>query len=98
METGILITTNEMGLRNLIREELAQVLSDLKPKDKRYYDRKQICEMFKVSLPTVHSWINTGVLECSKIGGRTLFDADVVEKLIGTKKVVKYRHGNGGVR
>lgn len=98
MESAILLQTSESGLRSLIREELAQVLADLKPKGKRYYDRKQICEMFKVSLPTVHTWINTGVLECSKIGGRTLFDADMVEQLIGSKKVVKYRHGKGGVK
>lgn len=96
METAILLQTSESGLRSLIREELSQVLADLRPKEKRYYNRKQLCELFKVSLPTVHTWINNGVLECSKIGGRTLFDVDKIDALIGVNKVVKYRHGKGG--
>lgn len=38
-----------------------------------FITRKQVCELFNISLPTVHNWIKAGILKPYKIGNQTRF-------------------------
>ena len=49
----------------------------------RYYTKKDVMEMFKVSLPTVDNWLRDGVLEKTLIGPKLVrFSKAQIEKLI----------------
>lgn len=52
---------------------------------KEVLDRKEVSELFGISLTTLHAWINDGILNPSKIGGRLYFKRDELLSLL-TKK------------
>ncbi|MCE3297075.1 MAG: DNA-binding protein [Crocinitomicaceae bacterium] len=63
------------GLNNSNQESHKEILS-----------RKEVAELFGVSLVTIHDWINTGILAPYKIGGRTFFKrSDLMQLLISAK-------------
>lgn len=51
-----------------------------KKDDEELLTRADVCELFGVSLPTVHSWDNAGILKKYKIGTRTYFKRSEVMK------------------
>jgi len=52
--------------------------------------------MLNITLPTLHGYVNDGLLIAEKIGGRTLFDSDKVEAAVKEKAVFRYRHNRRG--
>ncbi len=38
-----------------------------------YMTRQEVADLFKISLPTVHAWMNTGILKYYKIANKTRF-------------------------
>lgn len=54
-----------------------------------YMSRKEVAAFFSVSVPTIHDWINKGVLTAYKAGNRTYFKrAEVAATMV--KKQGKY--------
>ena len=88
----IQVTPNELA--DLISENvktsiqnLAKGLSDLNtPQQKEIVSRKEVAEMFDVSLVTIHDWMNNDILKPYKIGGRTFFKrSELMQLLINSK-------------
>ena len=59
---------------------------------KKYYTRKEVCEIYHVSLMTLHNWVMSGKLVQRKIGKRVLFDRDSINKAVSTQQVFRYKH------
>lgn len=59
-----------------VADRVRQLQEEAKP---RYYTRKQVADLLHVSLPTVHSMMNEGVLKPEKVGRRVLFAAQAVD-------------------
>lgn len=49
--------------------------------------RKEVKLKYKVSYPTIHSLMKKGVLNYSKIGRKTLFKKEDLEKVFSTKSL-----------
>jgi hypothetical protein len=88
----IQVTPNELA--NLISENVKVQIQNLanglsnqnKPQQKEVVSRKEVAEMFDVSLVTVHDWINNDILKPYKIGGRTFFKrSELMQLLINSK-------------
>jgi excisionase family DNA binding protein len=92
-QSNILIQISPESLQNMIGKAVLEALEVVKPREKKYLTRKQVAEKFAVTLPTVHSWINSGRLKAHKMGGRTLFEAGQVEQAAVAKQVYRYKHG-----
>lgn len=61
-------------------EKVAQRARQLAEEEKpRYYTRQEVADLLHVSLPTVHSMMNEGVLKPEKVGRRVLFAAQAVD-------------------
>ena len=80
-------------MSGITKEEFSEMITDIvrkvmkeKETTPEYYTRKDLCRMFKVTLPTVHNWVNEGQLHPEKAGRRTLFRSDEVEKVLLKKK------------
>jgi len=74
----VLMTGSE--LRAILRDEINLALSQQKSKstlngtdDDQILRRKDIAQIFSVSLVTVHSWMKSGQIPFHRIGGRTFF-------------------------
>ena len=51
-----------------------------------YMTRKQVCDYLGVSFPTVHGWMNAGLLPYTKVGNATRFLRSDVEKFIKSRR------------
>lgn len=73
------VTPNELA--QLISESVKTQIQELvnatnkeQPKDENdLLSRKETADFFKVSLVTVHSWVNSGLIRPLKMGNKTYF-------------------------
>ena len=79
-------------IKESLREALNEMEADRKEQEPRFITRAEVAEMLGVSLVTVHSYVNRGLLECKKIGHKTLFSEADVLKAIKARKVYKFKH------
>jgi len=55
---------------------------------KEILTRKEVAELFNVSLVCVHDWINKGLLHPYKLGNRTFFKrSEVLETLYNSNRI-----------
>ena len=69
---------NSQALLQAVSDLLDQKISALKgstvPKETDpFITRQDVADLFKISLPTVHAWMNAGILTPYKIGNKTRF-------------------------
>jgi excisionase family DNA binding protein len=70
-------------------QELSNYLKALTPtkNEKEFLTRKEVAELFKVSLVTIHEWCNSGVLKHYKVGNRTYFKySELLETLYNSNR------------
>jgi len=66
-------------LRGIIREEIRQELTALKPK---YYTRKEAADLLKITLTTLHRWTTSGLIQKSKIEGKVLYPETEINRVL----------------
>jgi len=86
----VIIQVSEERLKEMLQQAINVAINDVVPREKTYYTRQEVAEKIRISLPTVHSLVNSGKIVCHKIGGRSLFDAEEIEQAIAEKKILKY--------
>ena len=94
-EKTVLTLISESELREIFNETLHNQLSPLvdrinnnRSTDKEFLTRKETAEFFDVSLVTIHSWINNGLLIPLKMGNLTYFEkSKLIEKLMSSNKL-----------
>ncbi len=75
------------GLKTYI-EGLIKTLSEQQESGKDFLTTKETAEFFGVSFPTIHSWINDGLISSYKMGNRTYFKrSELIEQLLNSKTV-----------
>lgn len=72
------VTTSEALISELIKEVgkiLDAKISKLDPPKEKdlFLTRQDVADMFKITLPTVHAWVNAQILKPYKIGNKTRF-------------------------
>jgi hypothetical protein len=77
---------------SIIKEEIQQV-STLKKKETIYLTRKEAATFLKISLPTLWSYTNIGVIKGFKIGSRVLYKLEDLEGNLNAIATSKYAHG-----
>ena len=87
METIIITSETEIKrwIREIFREELAGIVQEIRPTtpgcDEPLLTRKEIAAYLKISLVTLHDWMNKG-LPCIRKGNRVLFlKSEVLEAI-----------------
>jgi hypothetical protein len=93
-EKTLLTLISKSELKELFNEALTNQLNSLVDKitnnsrsDKEFLSRKETAEFFDVSLVTIHSWINNGLIIPLKMGNKTYFKKScLVEKLMSSNK------------
>ena len=57
----------------LLKSELSKHAAPPQPSPDDFITRQDVADMFKITLVTVHAWINAGILTPYKIGNKTRF-------------------------
>ena len=84
MSNTITIPTPET-IREIIRDEISAALDQFQEKQarkKKYMTRQQVADQLNITLSTVHSYMNKGILKAYKVNGRTLFRANEVDEAL----------------
>lgn len=86
------ITIETTELANIIRTELEAALSERESKksisgEETVLTRTEIARLFQVTLPTIHAWMNAGILPFHRLGGRVYFKRAEVLKAMKEAKV-----------
>lgn len=89
MEQTIFIQLTKNELLEIISNEVKNALSE-KPKEARYYTREEVCDLLHITKGCLHNYMRQGRLKALKLGGRTLFDANEIDKAIERKELLKY--------
>lgn len=81
------IGTTPNALVNLIDEAVKKQLDDLKknfqPKEPtEFLTRREVSELLKIDLSSVHNWTKKGILQSYQAGGRIYFKRKEVENAI----------------
>ncbi|MCB0401693.1 MAG: helix-turn-helix domain-containing protein [Flavobacteriales bacterium] len=82
-----LINITPEQLKNEITKEvkiyLDEFVSNYKPKQpNEYYTRKELSELFKVDISTIHNWSKSGKLKPKGIGNRVYFLKSDIEQCL----------------
>ena len=93
MENAILvngITPKELTETILkgVKNQLDELKKSYQPKEpEEYLTRMETARLLKISLVTVHQWVNDGVLKPYKMGNRTYFSRkEVNETMLNSNK------------
>lgn len=60
-------------VERLLDKKLAAITSPPASETDEFITRQNVADMFKISLPTVHAWMNAGILKPYKIANKTRF-------------------------
>jgi predicted DNA-binding transcriptional regulator AlpA len=81
-------------MRGIVRDELAQyVPPPPKPPLPEYLTRKEVCDLFRISLPTLHDWERQGVIIPPKVrlNGRVRYRRDEVQTALDKGRGLKHK-------
>jgi excisionase family DNA binding protein len=72
-------------VRKVVHEELDKLW--IKQRDEKLHSHKEICEMFRISRPTLYSWIKRYRIPVKRAGGRVYYKyQDVLNAVEKCKK------------
>ena len=71
------------AILNGVKNQLDDLKKDFTPKEPDdFLTRKEVKELLKISITTVHDWANKGILKNYKVGNRTYFSRKEIEKTL----------------
>lgn len=82
MDNTSLIVITRDELKSLLKEVVSEALANQEPPKKRYYTRKEVCEILHITLPTLWSMVKSGKVSQKKVGTRCLYDADAIDEAV----------------
>ncbi|TXB66859.1 helix-turn-helix domain-containing protein [Vicingus serpentipes] len=66
-----------------LKNQLDEFLKNFKPKQpNEYYTRKEVADLFKVDISTIHNWCKSGRLKPLGIGNRVYFLRSDIDKCL----------------
>ena len=90
------VTVNELleKIESIIEKKLEiqmeKLVSEIAP-DNRHLTRREVCELLRISPPTLLDWAKLGLVKSYRIGSRVLYkEREIDESLIHRK----YKHYN----
>lgn len=69
-----------------VGKQMTVLMDLLQNQNKELLTIKDIVKLFSISLASVHNWVKEGKLIKHKVGGRSLFKKEEVDKLINLSK------------
>jgi len=82
-----LYTLSVNEAESLIKSWVKECLEETKPENSasnlpKYRTRKEVCKIFKMSLPTLDRYSQLGLIKSKRIGNRILYSEDDIQKAL----------------
>lgn len=66
-----------------VKNELQLLKEHYQPKEpEKWLSRNETARLLKISHPTLHDWVNKGILKAYKMGNRTYFNQKEIEEIL----------------
>ncbi len=87
---GITVEQLISKIDSIVEKRLAEKLIELKEKPAvKYLVRKEVCQILKISLPTLHDWTQNGMITSYRIDSRILYKLEDIEEALTKRKFRK---------
>ena len=99
MENSIILHSTPLkDFRDIIGNIVEEKLKQFKPEtlqtnaNSEYLTRREVCDLLKISLATLHYYSKDGILKGYRIGGRVLYKTAEVNSSVQEIQSLKYKH------
>jgi excisionase family DNA binding protein len=99
MENSIILHSTPLKeFRDIIGSIVEEKLQQFKPEPPQtnstgeYLTRKEVCDLLRISLSTLHYYTKDGTLQGYRIGGRILYKSAEVQNAVQEIQSTKYKH------
>lgn len=98
MTTIYVVNGEQLALMGeTIAKSVVDMLKEMEEAKKpRYISRKEVAELLGVTLPSIHNYVNQGLLKPCYIGGKPRFNATEIEQSMREGKIGRYMHNKKG--
>jgi hypothetical protein len=84
MGSDLLVSLSVDEAETLIKSWVKQAIVETKPEDpasnlSKYRTRKEVCQIFKLSLPTLDKYDEMGFIRSKKLGNRILYSEEDIQ-------------------
>ena len=79
---GVTLQELNQNLLNGIDERIYDLTKKSKKEPIEYWTRNEMAEKLSISLPTLHDWMNKGILKAYRIGNRVYFKSSEVDQCL----------------
>jgi len=88
MITGFTMTITPEELKQIVREAVLETMSvkNEAPSEMKYYTRHEACEILKISLSTLDTYVKKGAITCSYLGTRVRFTQDDIDEAMAKNR------------
>lgn len=84
---GISLNQFMQQLQELITGKMIEEMDGRKKEPPTsYMTRKEVVDLLRITMPTLHSWTKEGLIPSYRIGNRVLFKKDEVLKAVSARK------------
>lgn len=95
MQNLILHTIPLSELKSFIQEAIQSELTQLyqhseKGESERLYTRKEVADLLGISLPTLHTYTQEGIITAYRIGTQIRYKHEDIDKALKEINVIKY--------
>ncbi|MCH4156645.1 MAG: helix-turn-helix domain-containing protein [Muribaculaceae bacterium] len=81
-----------LQIKLAVKEAVAEAIGEAAQKKPKYYTRKDLCDLLRVTLRSVDNYVDRGIIKPKKVQGRILFSAEEIDDAIQGGKLTKYSH------
>jgi excisionase family DNA binding protein len=93
--TGVKLNELLERIGQLIDAKISHLPQTKTKEQSGYLSRKEVSELLKITLPTLHDWTKLNYLKSYKMGTRVLYkESEVIEML---ERVPSFKHKKGGM-
>lgn len=78
-------------IRDVIREEVQIKKDEPIQTEMKFYSRKEVCSLLKLSLPTLSEYTKEGHIQAVRIGGRVLYSEQAVQDALQAVPNLKFK-------
>lgn len=90
---GIKLNELLQKIGQLIDEKIGTIHQPKQKNQSNLISRKEVSKLLKISLPTLHDWTKSGLLQSYRIGSRILYKLSEVEQSITQRDFKKFQRG-----
>lgn len=91
MQMAVLMPILNPVIDIIVERVSEQVLTAIKPREPKFYSRKETAQLLHVTLPTLARLTKDGLITAKKVGKRILYETGAIDEAVKENRMFKYK-------